>query len=155
MADLVKAFGGSSFTDVSTYLQTGNVLFESGETDRPAIEKEVEAALLALGVGAIDVIVRSRADLDRVVAANPFEGRPEEPKHLFVTFFKSPFDKSKLKGKDHVLEVLEEEAFTYCSMLKNRFDHPNMQALTKTPCTMRNWNVVQALAEKLKTGPRP
>jgi uncharacterized protein (DUF1697 family) len=78
MADLRALVGELGYTDVSTYIQSGNVLFTadpSGDCD------EMAAALTAaiatrLGVTS-PVVVVSREELARIHADNPFPGEPD------------------------------------------------------------------------------
>jgi uncharacterized protein (DUF1697 family) len=82
MADLRALVAGLGHTDVSTYIQSGNVLFTApadagcGETARAI----TEAIAATLGVTA-PVVVVTRDELARILAANPF---PDEPDHRRV-----------------------------------------------------------------------
>ncbi|HEY3734525.1 MAG TPA: DUF1697 domain-containing protein [Streptosporangiaceae bacterium] len=67
--------------DVTTYIQSGNVVFSTGETDTAALAAALEKAIAAeLGVPAA-VVVLSRAELAAAVDANPY---PDEPNPKFV-----------------------------------------------------------------------
>jgi uncharacterized protein (DUF1697 family) len=85
MADLRKVVESLGHGDVATYIQSGNVLFTSHNSDTAAIASELGRALEeTLGVRS-SVVVLSRAELAKVVADNPF---PDEanPKHLHAIF---------------------------------------------------------------------
>jgi uncharacterized protein (DUF1697 family) len=85
MADLRKVVESLGHGDVVTYIQSGNVVFTSKDTDTAAIAAELERALEeTLGVRS-SVVVLSRAELVQVIADNPF---PDEanPKHLHAVF---------------------------------------------------------------------
>src|SRR3954469_8658023 len=70
MADLRAAFEEHGCTDVSTYIQSGNVLFE---TDRPAkgLETEIETMLERRFAVPLLVVVRSHAQLRSIVDKAP------------------------------------------------------------------------------------
>src|SRR6185436_1315532 len=69
---LVEGLGG---TDVSTYLQSGNVVFRSDRA-AAALAKAIEQSIRSeLGLD-IAVVIRTRTQLERLVAGNPF-GRPK------------------------------------------------------------------------------
>ena len=76
MARLREVAAGLGWTDVSTYLQSGNLLFRAPGTDH-SVAAELSAALRAeLGLS-VDVIVRTGDQLRRLVDAHPFaEGDP-------------------------------------------------------------------------------
>ena len=83
MADLRALVAGLGHEDVSTYIQSGNVLFTAppGAPGTPAIADEMASAFAAkLGV-APAVVVVTRDELAAVVDANPF---PEEANHKCV-----------------------------------------------------------------------
>jgi uncharacterized protein (DUF1697 family) len=85
MADLRKVVESLGHGDVATYIQSGNVVFTSKDTDTAAIAAELERALEeAVGVRS-RVVVLSRAELAKAIADNPF---PDEanPKHLHAVF---------------------------------------------------------------------
>jgi len=74
MADLREVVTGLGYADVSTYIQSGNVLFTAGPgaADTAALASALAAAITAsLGVTA-PVVVVSRDELAAAVAANPF-----------------------------------------------------------------------------------
>ncbi len=72
MEDLRKLVGDLGYADVSTYIQSGNVLFSAAGADTGAIARELGAALdERLGVKAT-VVVLTRAELSDVVEGNPF-----------------------------------------------------------------------------------
>jgi uncharacterized protein (DUF1697 family) len=83
MADLRECALGIGLEDVSTYIASGNLLFSSGERSGARIEPVLERALEhELGLP-IRVVVRSRPEVDRIVARIPpaWIGAP----HLRVT----------------------------------------------------------------------
>jgi uncharacterized protein (DUF1697 family) len=74
MADLREVVAELGHADVSTYIQSGNVLFSPGaaDADPAALAAALAEAITAkLGVTA-PVVVLSRDELAEVIAANPF-----------------------------------------------------------------------------------
>jgi uncharacterized protein (DUF1697 family) len=74
MADLREVVAGLGHADVSTYIQSGNVLFSAGPGDASApglAAALAEAITASLGVRA-PVVVVSRDELAALIAANPF-----------------------------------------------------------------------------------
>jgi uncharacterized protein (DUF1697 family) len=89
MADLRDVVAGLGHTGVSTYIQSGNVLFTSDEADTEALGKGLEGAIAArLGVKP-SVIVLSCDELARVVRDNPYAGEPNS-KLVHAVFFRGP-----------------------------------------------------------------
>jgi uncharacterized protein (DUF1697 family) len=72
MADLRKVVESLGHGDVATYIQSGNVVFTSRDTDTGAIAAELGRALEEPLGARSGVVVLSRAELAKVVADNPF-----------------------------------------------------------------------------------
>jgi uncharacterized protein (DUF1697 family) len=93
MADLRAVAAGLGHSDVTTYIQSGNLVFTSSETDVTSLADALEAEIQArLGVRPA-VVVISGPELARVIADNPF---PEEanPKCLHAVFRRDKVDES-------------------------------------------------------------
>jgi uncharacterized protein (DUF1697 family) len=86
MADLREVMASLGHTDVVTYIQSGNAVFTSAETDTAALAAALEAAIAdALGVKPA-VVVLSRAALAQAVHDNPYADE-ENPKCVHAVFF--------------------------------------------------------------------
>jgi uncharacterized protein (DUF1697 family) len=85
MADLREVVASRGYEDVATYIQSGNVVFTCEETDTAAIAAGLERAVAEASGVRSSVVVLSRAELARVVAANPFPDEAD-PKHLHAVF---------------------------------------------------------------------
>src|SRR5690348_869750 len=85
MPKLRDLLEGAGFQDVATYLQSGNVVLSSGKSD-DAVAREVER-LIAKELGLrIDVVVRSRAQLARVIERDPLAKVATNAKRYQVSF---------------------------------------------------------------------
>ena len=85
MPELRAALADAGFDDVRTYLQSGNVILSSG-TKAAEVVRKVERLLekeFGLDVAAVS---RSRAQLAKVVAANPLQKVAKKPKRYQVSF---------------------------------------------------------------------
>jgi uncharacterized protein (DUF1697 family) len=81
MAELRDVVTSLGHTGVTTYIQSGNVLFTTSEDDTAKLAAALEAAIAeAFGVRS-PVVVLSREDLARVLDTNP---HPEEPNPKLV-----------------------------------------------------------------------
>ena len=78
MAALARCFEELGADDVKTYIASGNVLFSSVETAR-ALVPRLEAGLAARFGYPASLVLRTRAQMQRVVASAPpgFGARPE------------------------------------------------------------------------------
>jgi uncharacterized protein (DUF1697 family) len=90
MTDLRALVSELGHTDVSTYIQSGNVLFSvAADADAAALAPAMTKAIAAkLGVAA-PVVVLTRDELAGVVAANPFPGQPD-PRRVHAVVLSEP-----------------------------------------------------------------
>src|ERR1700684_429573 len=90
MADLRALVAGLGHTDVSTYIQSGNVLFTAPEdADCAVVARAMSAAISAtLGVTA-PVVVVTREELAQIHAANPYPDEPD-PKRVHAVVLSEP-----------------------------------------------------------------
>jgi uncharacterized protein (DUF1697 family) len=87
MADLKSFILDLGFTGAQTLLASGNVVFETAETDGAALEALLgREARTRLGLDT-DFLLRNRAELEAAIAANPFaDAAGTRPSHLLVAF---------------------------------------------------------------------
>ncbi len=85
MADLREVVASLGHTGVTTYIQSGNVLFSTAGTDTAKLAAALEAAIEErFGIWS-SVVVLSRAQLAEILAGNPYTGEPN-PKLVHVVF---------------------------------------------------------------------
>lgn len=122
MADLRDVVSGAGFTDVSTYLQTGNVLFETtlGEA---AAAVMIEESLAAFGLKNAPAVVRSLAALETLVSGDPFAAFPAEDFTRFVTLFREPLTEATItvaNAVPHVARANARELLTVAPVARER-----------------------------------
>ena len=83
MSELRELCGNCGFTRVTTYIQSGNVVFSSG-LDRSKVQLKLSSALQARMGGPVGVYVRTPAELDAIIRRNPF--KQAAPNRLLVMF---------------------------------------------------------------------
>ncbi|MGC0418971.1 uncharacterized protein (DUF1697 family) [Embleya sp. AB8] len=150
MADLRRVLAELGYTEVRTLLQSGNAVFEAA--DRPTVDlvAEIEAGLAAEFGFAVDVMVRTGAELRAVVAANPLEVR--DPAKLAVAFLRAVPDPAVWAGLDpqsyapEELRVGERELYLYFpdGLGRARLT-PILARRLGDGATVRNWNTVHKL----------
>jgi uncharacterized protein (DUF1697 family) len=85
MADLREVVTSLGHTGVSTYIQSGNVLFSTADTDNAKLAAALESAIEdRFGIWS-SVVVLTRDELAQVLAANPYPDEPN-PRMVHVVF---------------------------------------------------------------------
>jgi uncharacterized protein (DUF1697 family) len=117
MADLRAVVESCGHRDVRTYIQSGNVVFTTSKRSPDAVAKELEAAIAKATSVHPDVVVRTRAQLAKVVDANPFLRQGEDEKHLHAVFMKPGGPKAKLPDLDRFAPEEAAVVGTECFLL--------------------------------------
>jgi uncharacterized protein (DUF1697 family) len=146
MKDLAALCGDCGFANARTWIQSGNVLFES-RLQEAAIRRRLEAALAAKMSKPVAVMVRSPAEMRAVLHANPFP--KEHPSKVLVAFLDGAMPADPLKGMvipgGEQVRVGKREIYIFYpeGMGRSRFRLP----LRGVSVTMRNINTVARLVE--------
>jgi uncharacterized protein (DUF1697 family) len=154
MPALREALEEAGFTDVQTYLQSGNIVVESRakpETVRKKVEQLIEQRF---GLE-IAVVVRTRAELAAVVKRNPHAKVATNPKAYQVTFLEQ---KLPAKTVRELEEAAADDERVVVSGREVYAWHPQTIARSKlwaklagkdlgVTATSRNWTTVEALVE--------
>jgi uncharacterized protein (DUF1697 family) len=145
MSDLVKLCERAGFARVKTYIQSGNVVFESDGTEadvRSALARALEKKMKK----PVGVLVRRGPELERVLAKNPF---PDAATNRVLVFFlpEAPPKKvvSGVTGKDgEVLALHGREIYVHYPSGMGR---SKLKVPLSDVGTARNLNTVAKLAE--------
>ena len=155
------AFESLGFTNVSSFLTSGNVVFESKIADVFKLESMAEVTLPKLLGFSREVFVRSQAQLQAIVDADPFVGLVHEnagKTYLTVTFFKTPPVSLPIlphhpEGKSFELLCMADGAL--CSIVDlSTGKTPDLMAYLERQygksITTRTYNTVTRLLQKLR-----
>lgn len=155
MADLSRLFSSLGFSNVQTYIQSGNVIFDWNEEKSAAeIEAIIHKAIQEHYGYEVPVIIRSIKEIEEVILNNPF-ATGDNIDQLFLCFLKvepHPLQLEKIKefsflpddfhisGK-HVYGVFEKK------FSDSKLGIPFFEKHLKTSATARNWKTVNKLLE--------
>jgi uncharacterized protein (DUF1697 family) len=107
MEALREAFVKMGFSSVTSYIQSGNVIFETDISDKLEIEKKVESSLKERFKYDARVIVRSSEDMENTVKNIPAIFQNPEWKHN-VIFLGDTLDSPEVLKKFELKEGIEE-----------------------------------------------
>ncbi len=112
MADLRELFKSYGLTNVTTYIQSGNVLFSTPKSDARLLAQDIEAKWTASMDRKMAVFLRTRADLQRAAKNNPFEPErlaADQRCHLYILSAEPEAARRsalmKLQGEDYRFHV--------------------------------------------------
>jgi uncharacterized protein (DUF1697 family) len=155
MADLRAHLSSAGYRDVTTYVQSGNVVFHAASTSEPklagALEREIREAF---GL-TVTVLVRTRDQLREVRSTNPFVKRGAAPESLHVTFLATKPSAAQVKelaakpvGPDQAI-VRGREIFLACpgGYGRTKLNNAFFERQLGLRATTRNWKTVTKLLE--------
>ena len=153
MDELRASFGALGYSDVTTYIQTGNVLFSTGSKSETGIAAAIEQRLAEDFGDAPAVIIRSVPDLLRVGSASPYAKAGADPARHHVTFLVTRPSKAALdafalppSGRDElVVDGKEVYVHTPDGYAETKYTGTFLERRLGVVSTTRNWNTVTKL----------
>lgn len=160
MADLRSCFEAEGFRDVTTYIQSGNVIFRSPSTGLRILTKKIEGILSEAFDYEASVVMRSRKQMRAVVSDAP-AGFGEQPKtyRYDVIFLKAPLTATAaMEGVPTRPDVDEAWAGSGVLYFSRRIDQASRSYLSRLASmpvyqrvTVRNWNTTTRLLELMES----
>lgn len=155
MEDLSKILESLGFKNVKTYIQSGNVLFDTSEKATNSLEKKIKAELNDKLGYEVEILLQTMVQIQGIVKQKPFKNvRLSGDVKTYVTFLSSnPPKKLKFpitsKNKDvEVFSIIDNVAFCLSHKIKGKFGFPNIfiEKEFKVPATTRNWTTIEKIA---------
>jgi uncharacterized protein (DUF1697 family) len=154
MTELVKAFQTLGFTNVSTYIQSGNVIFGTHDTDQDRLTACIEEGLSKTFSYQSTVVLRSQEELKAVVTNAP-DGYGTQPDtyRYDVIFLKKPLSAAEairdLAQREGVDQAFAGDGVLYTIRLNSRATQSRLNRIVEMPIyptiTIRNWNTTTKL----------
>ncbi|MFA4886815.1 MAG: DUF1697 domain-containing protein [Candidatus Nanoarchaeia archaeon] len=152
MEVLCKLFTSLKLKKVSSFIQSGNIMFESNEKEEVLL-KNIEEKLVKQFGSEVKVFLIELNTLKEMVESNPFKKVKSEESHCFVTFI--PKESAKgvilpLFSKNKDVEVFLKKEEMLCSISqringKHGFPNPFIEKELKVSATTRNWHTVEQI----------
>jgi uncharacterized protein (DUF1697 family) len=86
MEDLRALYESLGLRNPKTYIQSGNVVFQTGQKDLDKLALSLNAAIERNYGFRADAVLRTLTDLKAMLSANPFAARPVDPARNLVIF---------------------------------------------------------------------
>ena len=162
MEDLRNRLGEAGFNNVRTYIQSGNVVFESPDKDTGKLAASLEGFIAKEYGFDVTVFVLTAKELEATIDNNPFtKGREEEAsgfKKLYVTFLSDKPTAENLEklrqapiGNDKI-EVVGRVLYFYLESKASdsKLSNSLIESKLKLRATTRNWNTTLRLLQMLQ-----
>ena len=153
---LKEAFTSMGFQNVSTYKQSGNVIFETNLSNPQEIEAKIEENLKAtLGYG-VPTFIRTISQLKGIIEQDPFRSQTKEGASFLVTFLASaplvfplqlPLTIPKSTAQVTLVKGTEVFSVTHGGG-EGALPNPFLESKLKVKTTTRNMNIIREIVEK-------
>ncbi len=155
MPELKALYESLGFGGVTTYIQSGNVIFQAAQKDPDAVSTLIEQSIEKKFGFLVRIILRRPAQLARVIKSSPLAGSDNiDESRLYVTFLKTKPTAALLKAlklaaaksSDQYI-IKGNEVYLHCpngygkTLLSNTFFEKHL----KVVATTRNWKTVNTL----------
>jgi uncharacterized protein (DUF1697 family) len=157
MIELKSLFINLGFKNVTTYIQSGNVIFEANKSDTKKIEEQIISAVKNQFNYTINVLVITIDYLKTIFNSNPFLKRENiDITKLHVTLLKNEPNlesisqiRNLIKTNDDEFEILNKCVYLYCQngYGKTKLNNNLFEKKLKSPATTRNWKTISKLVE--------
>jgi uncharacterized protein (DUF1697 family) len=159
MSSLKTSFERIGFQDVSTYINSGNILFKSKETDARKLEKKIEQMLSKEYKLDSKVVVKSYSEMANLITSLPKNWNGDKAYRFNVMFLRHAIDSEDLLNGLEPNQEIEEVvvyrpgALLWSSLLSD-LNQTNMAKVSSKKSfqevTVRNLNTTRKLYELMK-----
>jgi len=154
MPDLRALFASLGAEDVETYVQSGNVIFKSADGPGKLTETIEKRIRRDLGLS-VTVLLRTRAQLAKVLAGNPYANGGKASTKLHVTFLAAKPEIARVRELDperaepDEFQVVGQEIYLHCpnGYGRSKLTNAYFEKQLGVAATTRNWKTVTKLAE--------
>jgi uncharacterized protein (DUF1697 family) len=153
MIELKAMFEDMGFKNVRTFIQSGNVVFESTAKEA-ALKKKIEVGLAkALGYS-VNVIIRSKDEMEKIVIGYPFSSiKGHEECKINIGYLDNIPESSAIKeleslnNDDEMFLVKANTLYHLCrkSFADSLLGKNIIEKKLKVICTVRNWNTTNRI----------
>lgn len=160
MTDLKEALETANFENVRTYIQSGNVIFDSKENNKQKLGIQISECIYSNFKYSVDVIVFSDQEWkDIIVAAPKWWGKDSSWKHNLLVMTRQSDTKQLLTQigilKPEIEKVLPGMGVLYQSVSFEKFGRTTSGKLASNPIykqmTIRNFNTATKIAALLES----
>ena len=158
MSSLKQSFVELGFIDVSTYINSGNIIFKSKEADARKLEKKLEQMLVKEYELDSRVVLRSLSEMEHIVENLPRKWTGDSKWRYNVIFLRHTIDSEKILAELEIKKDIEEVVYCpgalFWSAQISELTRTNMLKLSSRKMyqdmTIRNQNTTRKLYELMK-----
>ena len=153
MEELRLTFQKPGFENITTYIQSGNVVFSTTETATSQLTAQIAESIKTDFGFEVPVIVLSAVELQTIIGNNPLNDGTKDTAFLHVTFLSeipAAFNLSdiaaKKQGNEEII-ISGKVVYLYCphGYGKTKLTNTFLESKLKVTATTRNWKTANEL----------
>lgn len=107
MVDLKVAFENAGYTGVITFIQSGNVIFNSGIQDKAKIMEHLETVLSKAFAYSSKVVIRSHKEMRSIISGVPNTWVKENDLRCYITYVREPVTVEEVASQVEVRDDID------------------------------------------------
>src|SRR5712664_3449072 len=156
MESLRASFEALGFSRVQTYVQSGNVIFETSKGLANNLSRKIREKISSDYGFSVPLILRTSGEMEKIVSDNPFlKERGIDHTRLHVTLLSEVPVKAalgrldSLNGEPDQFRIKNREVYLYCpnGYGRTKLSNSAFEKLLAVEATTRNWKTVNMLVE--------
>ena len=158
MNELKQLLEKLGFSAIQTYIQSGNVIFQTTINDVKKIENMISKGVLDRFTHEVPIVVLDRAEFRKITDENPFIlDNSMDLSHLHVTFLsdiptmEAYTEIKDLDFKPDEFQLVNRAVYLYCPLnySKSKLTNGFFEKKLGVEATTRNWKTVAVLFEMI------
>lgn len=154
MADLRQVLEANGLHNVQTYIQSGNIVFQSEETNHTKLEEAVNKIILSAFGFDVPVLILTVEKLMKILNTNPYADDPDKKSLYFVLLKNHPnsdlvneFSKVKFENEDFF--ITDHCVYLCCKAGygKAKLSNNLIERKLKVEATARNLRTMRKMVE--------
>lgn len=148
MEALKKMCLGLGFSNIKTYIQSGNIIFQTKITEVNKINKNLKSAIENEFGFDVPVITLTETELENILNLNPFlNNKSKKESFFYITFLSENPTKQNIENlklidfKNDKYKLIDKAIYLYCpdSFSNTKLTNNFLENKLKVIATTRNW----------------
>jgi len=166
MDDLKVLFSKMGFTNVKTYLRSGNIIFESDDSNMDELSDRISNNIEEFLGFYVDCFVKNENEINSLIKNNPYNNKNNNNynnnsvEEIYLSIFKDNINEklskeliNEFKGiiTDDEFVIAEKEIYLLCRSKyhKTKFNNNYFESKLDNTATTRNWKTITKIKHML------
>ncbi len=154
MEPLRASFTDLGFSNVKTYIQSGNIVFEAPNESAASLSNKIAQRILRDFGFSVPVLLRTSKEMEEIIRRNPLVETPGiDHSKLHVTFLSGTAPKTALEQlqplavKPEMIQIIGREIYLYCpnGYGNTKLNNTAVEKKLSLGATTRNWTTTKML----------